>query len=710
MQALQESSASAPALFEPGRNVWQVAGAKRLGVLIDAQSYFRAFLSALSRARKSVVILAWDVDGRIPLEQDPASPHFGVTLADAMEKALNENPELEISVLAWDFSVILLFEREWFARFRRPFNHPRVHFVFDERHPFNASHHQKVVIIDGRLAFVGGLDLCSRRWDTREHRVADHRRKDLEGRHYHPFHDIQAVVEGEIVDSLSALARERWMNATGKELGLRKNREAVDVEREIWPEGTKADFENVRVAVARTCCGYGQLPAVREVEALYLDSIRHAKRYVYIENQYFTSEEIAAAMESRLRQPGCPEFLIVLPRRNSGFKEETTMGVLRDRLIRRLRANDPAGRLRFCYPVSRGETVIPISVHSKIMIVDDQLLHLGSSNLSSRSMGLDTECDLAVEGRPGSDEARAIASIRDSLLAEHTGASEEEVAFLLRRCGSLFETVDILSRESRPRELRCFDDRLERAEDRFIPDANIVDPPAPAEKDPFFSRFLPEDRPSFIAGKFWHLRLRLFLTLGASLLLLLPPVRSSADPEAWMRLAFQENGTLSFLSAAWFLAGTAFRIPVDLLIIIAAFLLFPAQAVLLSLVGLGVAAAVFYLAGAVSSGKDPAARQGAPVGGFWETLLLHLSLVAPYYRVGWFAGRTRMRPGRYLAASVLGVVPRVLAFVAYGVTLRNLVLNPGFPSLLFSLLGIGLVLWLFQWASRRFMGDRIGSD
>ncbi|KOX40727.1 hypothetical protein ADL19_31885 [Streptomyces purpurogeneiscleroticus] len=92
-----------------------------------------------------------------------------------------------------------------------------------------------------------------------------------------------------------------------------------------------------------------------------------------------------------------------------------------------------------------------IYVHAKVLIVDDRLLKIGSSNLNNRSMGLDTECDLAVEAVPGHATHQAVAAeilgLRDALLGEHFGVPPYEVARMRARMGSLIAAVEALRQE-----------------------------------------------------------------------------------------------------------------------------------------------------------------------------------------------------------------------------------------------------------------------
>ena len=110
-----------------------------------------------------------------------------------------------------------------------------------------------------------------------------------------------------------------------------------------WPPDLKPALTNLQVAIAVTGPESAPHPGKREVEALYLDMIARARRYIYIENQYFTAHKIGDALEARLRQPGGPEIVVVTWLLSHGWLEEYTMGVLRSKLVERPRAADVEG-------------------------------------------------------------------------------------------------------------------------------------------------------------------------------------------------------------------------------------------------------------------------------------------------------------------------------------------------------------------------------
>jgi phospholipase D1/2 len=694
-------------LLQPGQTCWRVVHADRSAVLVDAQAYFTTLADAIRRARRQIVIVAWDIDSRVELEPVEGIDKGRFSLGRVIEEALRLNPALEIHILCWDFAMVYALERQLFPELRSSFRHPRVHFVLDAWHPFGACHHQKIVVIDGKLAFTGGLDLCLRRWDSRRHLPFDRRRRDHAGGRYHPFHDVQMMVEGEAARSLLELADDRWRQATGAGLPP-----CPADELPVWPASLRPDFEDHSLAIARTYFTRPPTRSVREVERLFEASISAARRHVYIENQYFTSNRIADAICARLSQPDCPEFLILLPRFNSGWLEEGTMGVIRSRLIRRIRAADVANRVRFVYPIVRGMREIEISLHSKVMVVDDRLLRIGSANLSNRSMGLDTECDLAIEGTdPGTSDS--IARVRSGLLGEHLGADPAQVREWTARTGSLFAVVDRFgSDESRARIIRSFPDpgttRGEALRIRLTPEAEILDPDRPAEEDPFFSQFLPQDRPRFLRTKDQRLRLRLAVLLTVGLALSSPGVRKDPRTARLVRLLAElGRGTSRGAPApvALFVAGAAAHVPSDVLVFLTCVSSRRFRGWWHAAVGLSLVAALPYAAGRAmrAANPDQADQSADRQGDFWAHVLLQLNLIAPLVQVSYRAGRTGSRAAAFAGGTLVGNAARIATGGWLAESLRRAVSKPtaGNRALL---VAAGLSTYLaFRWSSKRFL-------
>jgi phosphatidylserine/phosphatidylglycerophosphate/cardiolipin synthase-like enzyme len=347
-------------------------------------------------------------------------------------------------------------------------DHPRIHVKLDNNHPIYAAQHHKIICIDDSLVFVGGIDLTVQRWDRPSHAPDDPLRVGVDGSPYEPVHDIQIAVEGEAARAVTCVAYDRWKTAAG---------ETIDADATVhglWPPNLKPDFENLPVAVARTAPRWAKIPAVREIEALILDSIKAAKERIYVEAQYLADRRVGDALAAQLSRPDGAEVVLLVTRSAHGTLEAWIMGGNRDRLIRRLRRADRFDRLRVYYPVvgtPHGDR--EIFIHSKLMIVDDVLLRIGSANLNRRSMGLDAECDVAIEATDYATRA-AIAGVRGTLLAEHLGASVRQVAEVFAEEGTLIATIERLN--NNPRCLRPYTHISRRGPTGLMPGTRLLDP------------------------------------------------------------------------------------------------------------------------------------------------------------------------------------------------------------------------------------------
>lgn len=421
------------ALFAESHNCWKTSRAGRLGWCVDGENYFAALRSSLEKARREILIVGWDIDSRTELIRDENHPNYPSGLCDVLQQLVESRKDLSVRVLAWDFAMIYVLERELLpARAFGWRSRDRLHFELDGQHAPGASHHQKIVVIDGALAFAGGLDLTRCRWDTRAHSAHDARRQDPNGVEYRPFHDVQAVVTGEAAAKLRDLVSQRWANANGQPLPDLDD--AGDGE-SLWPDDVVVRARDAGCAIARTWTNPDGQEQIGEIRQLHLDLIAAAQRSIYIENQYFSTVSVSEALARRLEEEDGPEIVIVLPGKACGWLEQATMDTLRNRAVGRLREADRFGRLRILTPVSDELRDTTMTVHAKVMIVDNRIGRIGSANLSRRSMNLDTECDLAF-----ADESAA-AELCADLLSEHLGADVEAVAARLADDG-LIATLD----------------------------------------------------------------------------------------------------------------------------------------------------------------------------------------------------------------------------------------------------------------------------
>lgn len=427
-------------ILRPGDTCMALERADRVAVVVDAADYFLALRAALLRARHQVLMIAWDFDTRIKL--DPNQPRDGTPrrLGPLLTWLVKRTPTLNIHVLKWRLS---LFQAAW--RGMTPLfildwiTDPRLHYRLASDHPVGACHHQKIVVIDDAVAFCGGIDMTSDRWDTPEHRDRDFRRRSPGGRLYEPFHDTTMAVDGEAARALGDIARKRWTSATGEEI------EAPPESLDAWPPSLSPLARDVEVGIGRTLPAYGDQEQVAEIERLWLAAIASARHRIYIEAQYFAGRRIARALQDRLLEADGPEIVILNPTGGKAWLETQAMGLARDHMLSALRATDPGGRFAILAPMTAGGR--RIYVHSKVLIVDDRLLRVGSSNINNRSMGLDTECDLAIEATGDDDDLRtAILDLRDRLVSEHLGRTVAEVRATLAETASLVQTIETLRR------------------------------------------------------------------------------------------------------------------------------------------------------------------------------------------------------------------------------------------------------------------------
>lgn len=474
-------------VLAPGETCWKVARADRVSLIVDAQDYFRHAKAAMLEARHSIFLIGWDFDTRIKLEPGKKTLPGPNKLGRFLTWLAWKNKGLQIYLLKWDLGFLQnmprgttpLFILDWITS-------RRVHFRLDMNHPTGAAHHQKIAVVDDCVAFCGGIDMTGGRWDTRDHMEGDERRRAPSGEITKPWHDASLAVDGEAAKALGQITRLRWERATGNRI------DEPNVRHSPWPPSLEPTLRDIDLGIARTWPGQEGETSIYEIEALTLSAIAAARDTLYIESQYLAARKIAEAIAARLQEPDGPEIVLVLPREADGWLEIKTMDSARTRLLRFLRANDPHKRFAMFYPVNAAGTAI--YVHAKVLIMDDRLLRVGSSNLNNRSMGFDTECDIAIEALPGQAQEgeirKTILAARYDLVAEHVGTSAEEVRSRHAELGSLAATIRELSVPDRNR-LEEMPNGEEDLVDAALAEGELVDPERPGEVRKWKRRMFP---------------------------------------------------------------------------------------------------------------------------------------------------------------------------------------------------------------------------
>ncbi len=376
----------------PAEHLWAAGGPPpregcELELLIDGAAALPRIAEAIAGARSHVHIAGWHLTPGFRLDRGAGSPTLRELLGDVASR-------IDVRVLLWAGAPLPLFKparRSVRAVRDELIRGTRVRCELDSRERPMHCHHEKLVIVDGEVAFVGGIDLTSLggdRFDSSEHRAES------------PlgWHDASSVLRGPAVADVQSHFAARWRELTG---------EALDAAAP-GPCGGRA-VQVVRTVPERV---YRFLPRgdFRILES-YVRALRSAQRLVYLESQFLWSAQLVEILARKLREPPCDEFRVVvlLPAKpNNGA--DTTRG----QLGALVEADAGQGRFLAATVSARsGERTGPLYVHAKIGVVDDRWLTIGSANLNEHSLFNDTEVNVV------SCDAELARDTRVRLWAEH---------------------------------------------------------------------------------------------------------------------------------------------------------------------------------------------------------------------------------------------------------------------------------------------------
>jgi phosphatidylserine/phosphatidylglycerophosphate/cardiolipin synthase-like enzyme len=347
-----------------------------LQILIDGAEALPRIAEALDGARSEVNIAGWHITPSFGLRRDDGARRLRDLLAELAERAT-------VRVLLWAGAPLPVFSPRR-AQMRQVRDEltlgTKVQCFLDAHERPMHCHHEKLVIVDGEVAFVGGIDLTSLggdRFDTGEHPA----------RGAIGWHDASTRLTGPAVADVSAHFASRWQAVTGEQISAPA------------PSAPSGDIE---VQIVRTVPEkiYDFLPQgdFRILES-YQRALRSAQSLIYLENQFLWAPQVVEILLDKLTNPPSDRFrlVILLPAKPNNGADDTRgqLGLLAE-------ADDGAGRFLAATLSSRtGGLSGPLYVHAKIGIVDDAWLTVGSANLNEHSLFNDSEmnvvsCDPAL--------------------------------------------------------------------------------------------------------------------------------------------------------------------------------------------------------------------------------------------------------------------------------------------------------------------------
>ena len=694
---------------------WCSARAGRLSVLIDACDYFAALDEALRGARRGVRIMGWDLDLRVRLRPGDDPRPFGQLLVDCLDR----RPELRVRCLVWSLIGVRAGGRELPPFGTSWSGHPRLDIRYDLERPIESAPHEKLVTIDGAVAFVGCTDVSRERWDVRGHdRSVEGLRVTADGEPYGPHHDLQAVMDGPVVRRFDEHFESAWARVCGEPSprpspGTSRRASGEDVPATAigtaWPSGVPVDFERPLVHLSRTAPPLGPTPGIAEVRRTVEAIIARARRLLYIEMQYLTSDAIGRALCARLAGADPPHVLLVLPEHANTLIERRVMQPLQNEQLCRLREHDRRDRLRVVFPAlpeGHGELML----HSKLTIADDDVLHLGSANFNERSMSVDTELDFTLCAKDARARA-AVADVRHRLVAEHLGLPTCEVAADGGDPRRLFARV---ARHAHRRPgLHRYPIESDPAASRPAIHRGLADP---ATLYGAFEMDTLELDAGQVRKRLWTGLAGIALAcIGLALLWTLTPA------EEWFRGWLIERGSeRSALAIAGVIAALSVAslamMPITLITVVCFVLLGPWLGMGAALVvSLGSAAVAWWLGQRLNDSwlerlsgsrfealkaKLDAAAHGVPL-----VVAIRFMPVAPFTAVNLALGAAGIRFGHFMLGSFLGLLPGKLVIAVFADRALRLIEDPSWQSVLVAALvavvTVGATYLGARWLERR---------
>lgn len=277
------------------------------------------------------------------------------------------------------------------------------------------GHHEKIMIIDNKIGFCGGFDLSQGKWDTSNHEYSN----DLRDKNSEPWHDLHGIIEGPVISDLTYHFEQRW------NYSLSGNVNSIHDVKFPYIQNTKTNGSHQIIAL-RT---WKKVNHISDILRWYSSMFRSAKNGIYIENQFaFQYGPIAQLLVRRLKQQDQLKVIIVLPFQPNlpGFARSIITKISINDILRNLNVLQKTfpDRVKIYSLLSqdhhRGHRLKQVYVHSKLLIVDDKWITIGSANMDKNGFRDSTEFNLGISSCGLAKELRV------KLWSEHLGMHSED--------------------------------------------------------------------------------------------------------------------------------------------------------------------------------------------------------------------------------------------------------------------------------------------
>ena len=409
---------------------------------------------------------------------------------------------------------------------------------------------------------------------------------------------------------------------------------------------------------------------------------------------------IAAEPARRMQEKSELEAVIVSPNVHHSWLEENSMNAGRRRVTDRLKEAGVWDRIHFAYPALADDASDQgVMMHAKLMIVDDSFLRVGSSNLNNRSMGMDTECDLALVAADAK-QREAIAGIRNRLLAEHLGTDPESVAAAIEENDSFVAAIKSFGGSRTLRPIDLSDVSADQVAETV---GQIADPEKPIATPDFVGDLFGGTEKREGRGRVIKILALAFGLLGFVALWRYTPLSALTDVGQmveWVRQQADHLWMPALVPVAFVLGGLVV-FPVTVLIAVTGMLFNPLAAIAYALSGSLLSAAVTFLIGhAIGRGplrpligpKVNRISRSLASQGIVSVSILRMVPIAPFTVINLVAGASHIRFTDFLIGTFFGMAPGILVISLLGQQLGAVLSDPSPMQIVY--LGAAVAGWL----------------